>query len=212
MGLRGLRPVAVSSSTTSAHVGNRLPPGPISFWGAEYWVYRDQSSDPAICSSRPRSWLTCSVPVSSSPWLYIQSEALQDITFHLPRGQTLSDSREPTGPGSSQDHCFRFDVGEERRAGGGATCTAPPPYRPPAASSPALPPLAKLAAGPSSAPSSRACSVSSRPFGSGPCLLDGGPDGQRTSTKSLIPVLSCPSSDKSMKDGMHTKSRPAGAT
>ena len=102
--------------------------------------------------------------------------------------------------------------GREGRAGGGATCTAPPPYRPPGASSPALPPLAKLAAGPSSAPSSRACSVSSRPFGSGPCLLDGGPDGQRTSTKSLIPVLSCPSSDKSMKDGMHTKSRPAGAT
>ena len=35
---------------------------------------------------------------------------------------------------------------------------------------------------------------------------------QRTSTRSLIPVLSCPSSDKSMKDGMHTRSRPPGAT
>jgi hypothetical protein len=26
---------------------------------------------------------TCSVPVSSSPWLYIQSEALQGVAAHL---------------------------------------------------------------------------------------------------------------------------------
>ena len=35
---------------------------------------------------------------------------------------------------------------------------------------------------------------------------------QRTSTTSLIPVLSSPSSDRSTKDGMHTRSRPPGRT
>jgi hypothetical protein len=33
--------------------------------------------------SRPRSWSTCSVPASSSPWLYIQSEARQGVAAQL---------------------------------------------------------------------------------------------------------------------------------
>jgi hypothetical protein len=44
--------------------------------------------------------------VSSSPWLYIQSEALQDIAFHLP----------PSESGRRLERlCSKFDVG--RRGG-----------------------------------------------------------------------------------------------
>jgi hypothetical protein len=47
---------------------------------------------------------------TGSPWLYIQSEALQDIAFHLPRSES--------GPKARKTNCFRFDVGRRRGAGG----------------------------------------------------------------------------------------------
>jgi hypothetical protein len=39
-----------------------------------------------------------------------------------------------------------------------------------------------------------------------------GQNRQRTSTRNLIPVLSCPATVNSMKVGMHTRAKPEGAT
>lgn len=86
---------AVRSVRTSAGASSSPPTGA---WPDAGWASPAHSSRPNRSAARSAERRTPG-GVSSSPWLYIQLEALQDIPFHLHPG--------PSPPRGSQNRCLR---------------------------------------------------------------------------------------------------------